>query len=120
MNRILSLVVFWVGVAACGRFEEERWAERSAKVSCETARRCDTANFWFHYVSLDACIDDTVRASIGRYEGCTYDKKAARACERMMERSCRNIGEKYEELQAQCSAVWTCPEPTGDTGVMPL
>jgi hypothetical protein len=90
--RISSIVLGLGWLAGCGRFEEEAWAERSAKVSCEAARRCDTANFWFHYVSLDACIDDTVRASIGRYEGCTYDKKAARACERMMEWSCQKIG----------------------------
>lgn len=116
MLRLTSLPVALLVLCSCSRFSEEKWFERSARVSCKTARRCDTTNFWYHYDSLGACIDETKATSLELYAGCVYDKAAAKDCEHAMEWSCKKIGERYDELQSLCAAVWACDAPD-DTAI---
>lgn len=110
-----SVSVLLFVLASCGKYKEDKWYQLASEVSCETAKRCDTVNFWFNYDSIDACVDDTLASTEPPGDGCVYDKKAARKCVDSMKWSCKKIGERYEELQAQCQAVWDCPEEPEDT-----
>lgn len=121
VTRLTSVVVGSVALAGCGKYQEENWYLLAAEVSCETSRRCDTANFWYHYDSLAACVDDSLGSAEAPAEGCVYDKKAARKCVDAMKWSCRKIGERYDELQDVCDSVWTCEGiPIDSGGIEPL
>jgi hypothetical protein len=108
--RCLPSVLALVLLVSCGRYKEDRWPHHAARVSCKTLRRCDSANYYNHYASLDACITDSEGSAGAPVEGCTYDKKAARECVDAMKWSCTKIGERYDELVARCNAVWNCPD----------
>lgn len=113
-----------LGTGCFGKANEKNWREKSAKVSCKMSKRCSTSQFFFHFDSLDDCIDEAQdlyddEAEFLEYN-CEFDKKQARKCIRLMKRSCKAIGSEYDDLYDVCSTVWACggavPGDTGTTG----
>ena len=118
----LGAITVMVGVlVACGGVKQEDWNEASAEASCKYSKRCSTANFYYNFEDVDACVSNTVtmlNELDDYYTDCLFDDDAAKKCLKALDASCKSTGQNYDDVRAPCYEVWDCAQdftPADDT-----
>lgn len=119
MRTLLPLLL--VLASSCG-ISEDKWPDKSAKAQCKFAERCSTAQFYYNYDDVGACVDDTLEfweEYEDFYLTCDFDADKAKACLKALDTRCKKAGQTYDDLFETCFEVWDCGDDFSDTD-MPL
>jgi hypothetical protein len=117
-TRIAALALLALAQTACFGVNEKNWADRWAKNRCQFAKSCEKATFWYNYEDMDECVDhqlELYQEADDLYDGCTFDKKEARACIKALNSRCKVAGAEYETRFEACGDVFDCGGDAEDT-----
>ena len=103
----LALFVLGCGVST----DRETYPEQIAEAQCEFAKHCYRADFFYDYINVKDCVDESMRIWTDlapEYEDCSFNEDKAVECLEWHARSCKVTGKELDQLRNDCEAVWRC------------
>ena len=108
MRKMLPLFALLGGCSV----NEDSWPNKYAHATCDFAKRCSSAYFFYEYDNVNDCVDEYKdyweEYGASRYADCNFDQGKAKDCLNSLDRSCKAAGSDYDDLFDDCYDVWDC------------